>query len=188
MDSNTLNAQNRAEPGRYTVPGFTPAAIGQKTTTQYFTSGKGGQQLAMFDTAIEHSKQLGDAVDALNNGDIRAVNTIGNKIGVEFGNDAVTNFNVVKQALSSEVERLFAGGVATEGDRRELAAPINAANSPAQLRGAINQIVQLMNSRKAALQKQYKSGMRGQPTFGGAGGPAKGGSVVNDLINDYGRR
>lgn len=142
-----------------------PRAMGR-----YMTSGKGGQQLAMFDTAIGHAQQLGQAIDALNNGNIRGLNAIGNRLGMEFGADAVTNFNVVKNALTAEVERLFSGGVASEGDRRQMAAPISAANSPQQLRGAIQQVIHLMNSRRDALQKQYSQGMQGQPNFGAPGG------------------
>jgi hypothetical protein len=137
-----------------------------------FTSGKSAQNLTAFNTAIDHASQLDKAVDALKNNDVRGLNAIGNKLGYEFGNDATTNFNVIKNALSGEVSKVFKGGQATDAEIHAVQAPFDSANSPQQLKGAIKTAINLMNSKKEALQQQYEAGRKAQPNFGGATHPS----------------
>jgi hypothetical protein len=139
---------------------------------KYMTSGEGGKNLTNFNTAIDHAKQLDKAVDALNNGDIRALNSIGNQAGYQFGSDKTTNFNVIKNALSGEVSKVFKGGQATDAEIHAVQAPFDAANSPQQLKGAIKQAIYLMNSKRDALKQQYESGEKGKPNFGESSSPA----------------
>ncbi|MDE2020694.1 MAG: hypothetical protein KGJ13_10195, partial [Patescibacteria group bacterium] len=133
-----------------------------------FTSGDAAKNLTAFNTAIEHAKQLSDAADALQNGNVVALNKIGNALGYQFGSDKTTNFNVIKNALSGEISKVFKGGQATDAEIREVQAPFSAANSPAQLKGAIQNAIALMNSKRGALQQQYQQGIKAQPNFGGA--------------------
>lgn len=131
-----------------------------------FTSGDAAKNLTAFNTAIEHAKQLNDAADALQNGNTVALNKIGNALGYQFGSDKTTNFNVIKNALSGEISKVFKGGQATDAEIREVQGPFNAANSPAQLKGAIQNAIALMNSKRGALQQQYQQGIKAQPNFG----------------------
>lgn len=129
-------------------------------------SGDIGKNLTAFNTAIDHAKQAQVAADALDNGDIRALNAAGNKLGYEFGSDKTTNFNVIKSALSGEISKVFKGGQATDAEIKEVQGPFDAANSPAQLKGAIKQAISLMNSKRMALQEQVEKGKQGQANFG----------------------
>lgn len=141
-----------------------------------FTTGKGAQNLTAFNTAIEHANQLSTAADALNNRDEHTLNAIGNRLGYEFGSDKTTNFNVIKNALSGEISKVFKGGEATDAEIKAVQAPFDAANSPEQLKGAIKQAISLMNSKRDALKQQYQSGMQSKPNFGdNANPPASGG-------------
>jgi hypothetical protein len=133
-----------------------------------FTSGDAAKSLTAFNTAIEHAKQLSTATDALNNGDIRGLNKIGNALGYQFGSDKTTNFNVIKNALSGEISKVFKGGGATDAEIEQVQGPFNSANSPQQLKGAIAQAQALMESKRQALQQQYQAGVKAQPNFGGA--------------------
>lgn len=164
------------------------------------TSGQIGQNLTAFNTAIEHAKQLSAATDALDNGNIVALNKIGNTLGYQFGSDKTTNFNVVKNALSGEISKVFKGGGATDAEIEAVQGPFNAANSPAQLKGAINQAINLMNSKRDALRQQVQQGMQGKPNFGENNGGAQGGGQtqsgapsqssghkVGDIVTQNGR-
>jgi hypothetical protein len=131
-----------------------------------FTSGPAATNLTAFNTAIDHAKQLSAATDALNNGNVRALNAIGNQLGYQFGNDKTTNFNVIKNALSGEISKVFKGGQATDAEIQQVKGPFDAANSPQQLKGAINNAISLMNSKRDNLQKQYQAGTQAQPNFG----------------------
>lgn len=142
----------------------------EKGVMKDFTSGKSAQNLTAFNTAIEHSKQLQGAADALQNGDMPTLNKIGNALGYQFASDKTTNFNVIKNALSGEISKVFKGGQATDAEIKEVQGPFDAANSPAQLKGAINNAIKLMNSKRDALKQQYEAGREGKPNFGENGG------------------
>jgi len=148
-------------------PNFNQSEFGvEKGVAKEFTTGSAAKNLTAFNTAIEHAKQLDDAAKALSIGDVRSLNKIGNALGYEFGSDRTTNFNVIKSALSGEISKVFKGGQATDAEIKEVQGPFDAANSPAQLRGAIRNAVKLMNSKRDALKQQYEQGKQGKPNFG----------------------
>lgn len=136
------------------------------------TSGKIADNLTAFNTAIDHAKQLQSAANALDNGDLPGLNKIGNALGYQFGSDKTTNFNVIKNALAGEVSKVFKGGQATDAEIRAVEEPFSAANSPAQLKGAIQNAVSLMNSKRNALKEQVEKGMTGQANFGDSAAPS----------------
>jgi hypothetical protein len=153
----------------------------EKGVMKDFTSGASAKNLTAFNTAIQHANQLQQAADALSNGDVRGLNKVGNALGYQFGSDKTTNFNVIKNALSGEISKVFKGGQATDAEIREVQQPFDAANSPAQLKGAIQNAIHLMNSKRDALKQQYDAGRTGKPNFGGDTGsvstPPAGGEV-----------
>lgn len=134
-----------------------------------FTSGDAAKSLTSFNTAIEHAKQLGQAANALDNNNFPLVNKLTNALGYQTGSDKTTNFNVIKNALTGEISKVFKGGGATDAEIEAVQGPFSAANSPAQLKGAVNNAVQLMNSKRDALQQQYQQGIQARPNFGGPG-------------------
>jgi hypothetical protein len=131
------------------------------------TSGDIGKNITAYNTAISHAQQLSQAADALNNGDMPTLNKLGNALGYQFGSDKTTNFNVIKNALSGEISKVFKGGEATDAEIKAVQEPFSAANSPAQLKGAIDNAIHLMNSKRDALKQQVDLGMQGKPNFGG---------------------
>lgn len=157
----------------------------EKGVAKDFTSGKSAQNLTAFNTAIDHASQLDKAVDALKNNDVRGLNAIGNRLGYEFGNDATTNFNVIKNALSGEISKVFKGGQATDAEIHAVQAPFDSANSPAQLKGAIKTAINLMNSKRSALKQQYEQGKQAQPSFGGESG-GKSDSGTHPFFSQFG--
>ena len=137
------------------------------------TSGPMAQNITAFNTAISHATQLREAADALDNGDVHMLNAVGNTLGYQFGSDKTTNFNVIKNALAGEISKVFKGGEASDAEIKAVQEPFSTANSPAQLKGAIDNAIHLMNSKRDALKDQYTQGMKGQPNFGGGGGATK---------------
>jgi hypothetical protein len=134
------------------------------------TSGDMAKNITSFNTAIAHASQLKEAADALDDGDVHLLNALGNQMGYQFGSDKTTNFNVIKNALSGEISKVFKGGEATDAEIKAVQEPFSAANSPVQLKGAIDNAIHLMNSKRDALKDQYTQGMKGQPNFGGENG------------------
>ena len=138
----------------------------EQKAKEAFTSGNYSQQLNSINTAREHMKTFTSLADALDNGNVQALNSAGNAIGMQFGSDKATNFNIAKQAFSAEVAKAFSGAGVTEGDRKEIGDKISSASSPAQLRGAAATADALLAGKQKALQQTYQQGQRAQPNFG----------------------
>jgi hypothetical protein len=147
------------------APGSGEAAAARRMDT-YMTSGKGGQTLNSFNTATKHLDLLDKTADALKNGNLQIANSVGQSYAKATGNPAPTNFDALRLAVSGEVGKTFSGGVATVPEMEDLKANINKANSPAQLKGVINDFRQLMQSKRETLETQYKSGIQGKADFG----------------------
>lgn len=147
------------------APGSGDAASARRMQV-YMTSGKGGQTLNAFNTASSHLQLLGQAADALNNGDSTLLNGVSQSFAKATGSPAPTNFDAVKTAVEGEVAKTFTGGNATVSEQAELKNAIDKANSPAQLHGAIGKFYALMQSKKEALHSQYEAGIKGQADFG----------------------
>jgi hypothetical protein len=142
----------------------------EQKAREAFTSGNYSQQLNSINTAREHMKTFTSLADALDNGNVQALNSAGNAIGMQFGSDKATNFNIAKQAFSAEVAKAFSGAGVTEGDRKEIGDKISSASSPAQLKGAAKVADALLAGKQTALQQTYRQSQEGSPNFGNGGG------------------
>jgi hypothetical protein len=142
--------------------------VAKKEQTAY-TSGSQGQQLTAIDTARQHMQTFKQTADALDNGDFLLANKLGNAIGVQFGADKATNFNVARSAFAGEVGKAFAGANVGVSDRQELIDKINAASSPAQLKGYADTADKLLEGKQVALKRSYDQGVQGKANFGGGG-------------------
>lgn len=167
MSASILNSA-AGEPGTTTpdIAGNKRTYAAQTALQKSATSGEIGKNITAYNTAISHAQQLQQAADALQNNDVRGLNKIGNALGYQFGSDATTNFNVIKNALAGEISKVFKGGEASDAEIRAVEEPFSTANSPQQLKGAIDNAIHLMNSKRDALKQQYEQGMQGKPNFG----------------------
>jgi hypothetical protein len=149
------------------------AAAGARAVIKSAIGGKLGDTINAYNTANAHLDMLNKASDALNNGDIRALNQVGNEFNKQTGNPAPTNFQAVKSAVAGEVSKTFKGGQATDAEIRQADDAINSANSPAQLKQVIATYKGLMNSKKEAIQQQVEQGQQGKVNFGAVEGATK---------------
>ena len=129
-----------------------------------FTSGASAKTLNSFNTAADHLKILSSLGDALDNGSIPLINKFANQFATATGGAAPTTFNMAKQAVAGEIAKTFKGQ-ATEGEISAINSTLSAAQSPQQLKGAINTAITLMNSKREALMKQYDAGIKSAPAF-----------------------
>ena len=127
-------------------------------TRQDFLTGQQGKAVQSMNVAIDHLDTLNKAGQALNNGNVTLFNSIGNTFSKNTGNPQVTDFNSLKSIVGSEVAKAVTGGASALGDREEIRAEINAANSPAQLLGVIQKYQQLMAGQVKGLKQTYESG------------------------------
>jgi hypothetical protein len=122
-----------------------------------FNTGKQGNAVRSFNVLLSHLDTLSNLSDALDNGNIQAVNRLGNAYATATGQAAPTNFNSVKHIVADEVVKAITGGAGALGDREESAKAIKDTNSPAQLKGVIQNIKQLSVGQLSGLEQQYQS-------------------------------
>jgi len=132
--------------------------IGSRTkAVKDFSTGKQGQQVNAFNTAIDHLGTMSKLTDALQNNDIKAFNTLGNTVARQTGQPAPTDFNAAKQIVTAEIIKavVASGGGVTE--RQEAERNFADANSPQQLKGIINTYKQLLGGQLNSLSLQYEN-------------------------------
>jgi hypothetical protein len=155
----------------------TPASMNFRTATKlnaFMTSGKGGQTLTAYRTANDHLGLLEDAMKALDNGDVQALNKMSNRFKTEFGSSAPTNFETVKTMLAGELANVAKVTGATDMEIKNYQTELAQAQSPEQIQGVIDTNHHLMDQKAVEMMNQYESGMQGKPDFGkGAGSGGK---------------
>lgn len=121
-----------------------------------FATGKQGQQVQSFNVMTDHLETLRGLVDALKNGDNQTFNKAANEWAAEFGKPAPTNFDSAKKLVIPEVVKAVQGGPGGVSERLEMENLLDKAESPEQLRGAIDTIYKLAGGQLRGLEKTYK--------------------------------
>ena len=153
---NTPAARQLMEMVNQAYPAFDAKQYGSMSAAEKaFTSGKKGDITRALNVAVDHLGTLQQVSDALENNDMRLFNQAGNFIALQTGNPAPTDFNAVKRIVADELTKAVLGGAGALGDRKAIDDTINAANSPAQLKSAINRYKQLMGGQLTGLETQY---------------------------------
>lgn len=122
-----------------------------------FTTGPQGNAMRSFAVAGQHLDQLGQLVDAMDNGNIPLMNKLANTYSQQTGSTPVTNFDAAKDIVSKEVVKAIVAGGGGVSEREELANAMNNAKSPAQLKGVISQYRNLMAAQHDALMQQRQA-------------------------------
>lgn len=122
-----------------------------------FATGKQGQNVTSLNTAVNHLVHADSLIQALDNGDLKLVNQIGNWLADQTGKPAPTNFKMVKDIALDEVSKVVVGGPTAVADREHMQSLVAAANSPTQLRDAIKQAKWLMAGRLDPLRLSYEN-------------------------------
>lgn len=150
---------------QYNPQSNTQAAKVQQQTENKFATGTQGNAVRSFNTAVAHLDSLSSLADAMNNGDVQLINKAKNAVAAAFGNPAATNFDAAKKIVTDEVVKAIVGAGGGVQDRDEAANIMSNAKSPAQLKGAIAQIHDLMGGQLRGLAQQYYAG-GGSKDFG----------------------
>lgn len=155
-----LNPKNQRILGRVMEinPSYDASTVSaKKAAATAFTSGQQGNAMRSFAVAGQHLDQLGQLVDAMNNGNSQLVNKIANVYSQQTGNPAVTNFDAAKDVVSKEVTKAIVAGGGGVSERQELSDMMKNVKSPAQLKGVIAQYRNLMAAQHDALLQQRRA-------------------------------
>lgn len=140
--------------------------IPRQKVIQSFTSGTDSQNNSRLNTVVQHIDELAKASEALHNKSgflahpINAITNVGKNIQ---GDPAVTKFDLSANAVSNELAAVFKGSNDASIDAvRSWKASISKAQSPEQLRMAVDEAIRLMAGRLDAQKQKYLEGV-GKP-------------------------
>lgn len=119
-----------------------------------FTTGPDGRNVRALNTASVHLDALGEAAQALDNGDIRPGNQLVNFLKTAMGSAAPTNFESMKNAVAGEMANALKG-LATDPEIANISKTIQASNSPKQLAGMVETNLGLLRQKLQSYQESY---------------------------------
>lgn len=123
-----------------------------------FVAGPEARTVRSLNVAVDHLDTLEQAATALKNGNIPLLNSLVNRYREQTGSPLTTNFDSIKQAVSSEVAKVVVGGQTALADRDEMSHNASNSRSPDQLIGTFGGFKKLMAGQMKGLHRQYESG------------------------------
>lgn len=148
-------------------PDFATSAYDiEKGVEKDFTSGGYSQQLNSINRARNHMGTFLKLAQAMDNGDVKIINSASNFFKTQLGSSAPGNLHIAKQAFASEVGKSFAGANVTLHDREELDSSIDKASSWTQLSDAAKTADELLAGAQKALKQTHDAGIKGKANFG----------------------
>jgi hypothetical protein len=120
-----------------------------------YTVGPPSKEINAINTAMGHVGVLGDAIDALNNGDVKVLNSIANKLGVQVGKDNVTTFNTIVHRVGPELSKAYIGAGGSAGERGTDEKDFDPSLGPQQLKSNVAITAKLLRSKIGALENQW---------------------------------
>jgi hypothetical protein len=127
----------------------------QGSQLKNFTSGKVADQLRATNTALSHIGLLNDAIDALNNGDLRVLNSLGNRLGLETGATPAAVFQTIVGKVGPELAQAYAE--ATGGERKVEKGNFDSSLPPQTLRANGAVTAQLLKGKIDSTKFQWQS-------------------------------
>lgn len=142
-------------------PDFKASDYGLQTSSEKaFNQGKQGDKVRSLNVVAQHFNTLEKAADALQSGDVRAINAVAQFIQNETGKPAPGNFNAIKEILADEIVASVVPGTGALADRQAVKKTILAASSPDQLKGIVANYKELIGGQLNGLETQYKAGTK----------------------------
>jgi len=131
-----------------------------------YTSGSAKNNLDALNTAIGHLDGLEKSSRALDNSKLKKYNSIANYLISETGDPRVNNFKADAVAVAGELAKVFKGGSSPAlAEVDHWLNLFNSSSSPDQLKGTIEEMVKLMQSRAQQLRNSYEEGLGAPADF-----------------------
>ena len=120
-----------------------------------YTVGAQSKEINAINTGMAHVGVLGDAIDALNNGDVKVLNALANQLGVQTGQTPVTTFKTIVNRVGPEISKAYLGAGGSAEERGGNEKDFDPSLSPQQLKSNVAITAQLLRSKIGALQNQW---------------------------------
>lgn len=119
------------------------------------TPNSAGGRVQSANALVTHLDQLSGLSTALTSGNLPAINAARQAYMQQTGNAAPANFNAVKSIAADEAVKFIVANGGSLADRQQAQKAFNAAQSPAQLAGAIQQVQHLAAGQLAGMRQRY---------------------------------
>lgn len=120
-----------------------------------YTLGPQSKEINAINAVIDHVGAMNDAVDALNNGDLKVLNGLANKFGVATGTSASAVFKTIVHRVGPELSKAYLGAGGSAGERGADEADFSDSLAPNILHDNANVTLHLLNSKIGALRNQW---------------------------------
>lgn len=147
-------------------PSFDESLIPARVALQksYQGGGKNYQETLALNTVGGHLLTLKDAAEGLGNTGFKPWNTIKNMAtDWTVGNPELVKFRNALVTTQNELAKAYHGGHVSDSAFNAFNNAINEAQTPAELKAAVGQLSNLLQSKITANESGYKSGMNGLP-------------------------
>jgi hypothetical protein len=128
----------------------------RKAAVLSMNTGKDHQKLNAMNTVLGHVGRLEEAVDALQNGDIRVLNQIANELGVATGSSAPIVFKTIVHRVGPELTNAYVGSGGESAERKEAGGDFDVNGAPGQIKGAARITAKLLSSKMGSLLFDFK--------------------------------
>jgi hypothetical protein len=135
-----------------------------QATERDFAAGKAASNVRSLNTALSHLHRLEEANQALNSGDLTALNKMANAYGKQTGDDKQAVFDAVATAVVGELGTTFKGAAATDPEIHALRESLDKSFSKGVNSSVIKADAELIGGRLNALQSQYDEGTKHKGT------------------------
>jgi hypothetical protein len=156
-------AQRASQEG---LSGASMVAQGQATQAagnvlKDFTSGATNKKLVAINTGVEHLDALNPLIDAMDSGNLTAINKARQYFQKQTGQPAPTNYSTLANMAVGEVSQAVMAGGGTGPERDDLAAPFKSSNAPDVLRGAVKTAITALAGKTDGLRTSWDAGTNG---------------------------
>lgn len=130
----------------------------REDTEQAFATGKEAGMVRSNNNALEHLDLLNQARIALGTGNIPMMRAAAQGLGLTFGSDLATTYDLIANRVGDEVTKSFVPGAGGEAERLAAAADFRRQLGDTQLKKNLQATVGLMDSQMRNLDYQYNEG------------------------------
>jgi hypothetical protein len=120
-----------------------------------YTVGKQSTEINAINTAMGHVGVLGDAIAALNNGDVRILNKIANRLGLETGSTPQAVFKTIVHRVGPELSKAYLGAGGSAGERGADEKDFDENLAPQTIKANVGVTAQLLRSKIGSLENQW---------------------------------
>jgi len=131
----------------------------KKTQLDFTSGGKAGNNVKSLETVGGHLDKMADAFDKMNNGQIPIVNAAGNWVGGALGKEAAGPFETAATGVANELGSVFRSSGMSDSEVKSWRDRISSSASPEQFKANMAMLLDMLKTRKEALQDQYRNGM-----------------------------